>query len=244
MTRINRIFVGIAICGATFAMLLSPTVASAKTNDGTSCGKDLTCVKTVGDGLINNRIKDLNAFVSRVQSHQFLTDAQKQQLVSDAQTNISGLTTLKGTLDGETDITKARIDVHNIFQQFRIYAIVLPRDTDEVWTFHLTSVQTTMASKESDIQTAINNSKLTDKTQANNLLADYTAKLNDAAAQVTTVQGLFPQLTPANYDANPTGIDGVKKTIRGDLDTGHSDVKVAYADLLKIRDLIKDSKGQ
>src|SRR5579859_2261422 len=115
------------LCFLSFALV--PATALAATQSCTA--KDVKCVIQFGDQQIANRITALNklsATVTDDHNKLLIDDAHASDLQTDVQTNVTGLNTLKTTLDAETDAKAARQDVEKIYTQFRIYAVVLPRD--------------------------------------------------------------------------------------------------------------------
>src|SRR5579871_245832 len=124
-----------SILAAVFAVLalgaLIPATAFAASPTATKCAaNDTQCFITLGDQLISARQASLNTLSGKV------TDRLNQQLISsddanvlqaDITTNEQGLTALQNKLNGETSASAAKQDVQNIFFQFRIYAVVLPR---------------------------------------------------------------------------------------------------------------------
>ncbi|HET9111574.1 MAG TPA: hypothetical protein VFN78_12170, partial [Ktedonobacterales bacterium] len=97
---------------------------------------DTQCVITFGNARIAERqaaLSKLNSRVSEVYTDGRITSANNSALVGDISTNESGLTALKGQLDGASDAKTARADVKLIYTQFRIYAVALPRDYHELW---------------------------------------------------------------------------------------------------------------
>ncbi len=188
----------------------------------TNCGKDLKCVQLAGDALIAKRVLALQAFIGRINAHARLTADQKTLLINDAQTNITNLQNWRHQLDGETTVDAARSDVHGIFTQFRIYAVVLPRDEGHAYLDVLTTVQAKFVSNEDKINQAIQAAaaKGINVTQEQAQFSDLQAKVTDASTQLNSALALIPSLTPANYP-------GTTAT----LGQYHTDLKAARVDL-------------
>src|SRR5581483_11415418 len=156
------------------------------------------------------------------QNHKALTDAQRSTIINDANSNESGLKDLKTKLDGETDLKAAVADVKSIYTQFRIFAVVLPRDYGEIYLFHEQNVITRMTDAEPTIADLIQKDQDAghDVSKLNSLYQDYKNKLADATSNTNKAQGLIPSLTPANYP-------GTDQTLK----TYHADLKAARVDL-------------
>ena len=202
----------------------------------TACGKNVQCVQSIGDALIAKRIASLNAFIARINAHQRLTSDQKTALVGDAQTNITNLQAQQKLLDGETTIDAARTDVKNIFVNFRIYAVVLPRDEGEAYLDVLATIQSKFSSNESKISQAIQNAanKGINVTQEQQQFSDLQAKVTDAATQISNAQGLIPSLTPANYPGTTATLVQYRadhKAARVDLTAAAKDLKSIVTEL-------------
>ncbi len=202
----------------------------------TACGKDVKCVQSAGDALIVKRVASLQAFITRINAHQRLTADQKTALVGDAQTNITNLQNWQHKLDGETTIDAARSDVRGIFTQFRIYAVVLPRDEGEAYLDALATVQGKFASNEDKINQAIQAAaaKGINVTQEQGQFSDLQAKVTDANTQIGNARALIPSLTPANYPGTTATLVQYRagmKAARVDLTAAGQDLKNIIAEL-------------
>jgi hypothetical protein len=202
----------------------------------------VACVQQVGDAKIAERLAALDKLAGDAQNHKALTDQQRQTILSDVQTNKDGLSALKTKLDGETDINAARADVKTIYTQFRIFAVVIPRDRGEILLFHEQNVIARLTAGNQKITDAIQKAKDKgdDVTQLLALQADYNAKLADATTQANNAQGLVASLTPANYP----GTKDTLQTYRSDLKAAHDDIKDAAKDLHQIVQILKQDKGK
>lgn len=201
----------------------------------------VACVQQFGDARIAERLDALDKLAGVAQNHKGLTDQQRQTILSDVQTNKDGLNALKAKLDAETDIKAAVADVKNIYVQFRIFAVVIPRDAGEIWLFHEQNVIARMVAGNDKITDAIQKDKDAGKdvTHLLALQADYNAKLADATAKTNDAQSLIPSLVPANYP----GTDATLKTYRSDLKTAHDDIVDAAKDLHQIVQILKQDLG-
>lgn len=234
--------------GALALGLLLPLTASATASAAPStgtCAGNLQCVIQFGDSRITDRLSKLATLSGRVTS-QFqggrITSDQNNQLQSDISTNVSDLNTLKSKLDAETAITAARQDVRNIYVVYRIYAIVLPRDYRELASYVEAHVKDRLKNGETTIQNAINGAPANEQAQLNQLFSDYKTQVANAEAQIDAAQQLFPQLTPANFNANPSGVEATKANIRSDEMTAHTDLKQAISDLHQMRQILDSGK--
>src|SRR5689334_20976809 len=225
--------------GATLALLLSaaiPAIALAAPQD-TRCGTDISCVKKFGDDAIAKRQTSLDAATTKINgfvSKGALTSTQAGPLLDQINTNKSGLASLKTKLDGETDITAARTDVKNIFLQFRIYAVFLPRTRHVVELDLMTNVDAKMKAAEPKIEDAIAKAPADKKDDLNKLYADFKAQLKEAEAQIDAGQGQLPVLTPNTFNTDKATYDKAFDALKSDTKAAHDALKKARDDLHQI----------
>jgi hypothetical protein len=234
--------------GATLALLLTaaiPAIALAAPQD-TKCGTDIACVKKFGDDAIAKRQTSLDAATTKINgfvSKGALTSTQAGPLLDQINTNKSGLASLKTKLDGETDITAARTDVKNIYLQFRIYAVFLPRTRHVVALDIMTNVDGKLTAAEPKIEDAIAKAPADKKDQLNTLYSDFKAQLKEAEAQIDGAQGQLPVLTPNTYNTDRATYDKAFAALHADTKAVHDALKKARDDLHQIAIILKGSKA-
>jgi hypothetical protein len=235
---------------ATFAILsllalgiLVPTTAFAAANSINKCAlTDTQCIINAGDQLIASRqtaLTTLSGKVAARENQNMITSDQTNVLQSDISTNRSGLATLKSKLDAETNAKAARQDVANIFFQFRIFAVVLPRDYRRLYFDIEVNIDGKLRNLGPDIQQAINKAPAGEQAQLNTLFNNYKNQLSTAESQFDLAQAAFPALTPANFNYNRS----TYQTTLGNLDTAehiiHNALKQASSDLHQIAQILK-----
>jgi hypothetical protein len=233
--------------GATLALLTAaiPAIALAAPQD-TRCGTDIACVKKFGDDAIAKRQTSLDAATTKINgfvSKSALTSTQAGPLLDQITTNKNGLASLKTKLDGETDITAARTDVKNIYLQFRIYAVFLPRTRHVVALDIMTNVDGKLTAAEPRIEDAIAKAPADKKDQLNTLYSDFKAQLKEAEAQIDAAQGQLPVLTPNTYNTDRATYDKAFAALHADTKAAHDALKKARDDLHQIAIILKGSKG-
>ena len=188
---------------------LVPLAGFANAPATTSCGAtDTQCVITFGNTAIAARqtaLSKLNGRVTEVNSDGRISSADNAALVGDIATNESGLTTLKGQLDSATDAKTARDDVKLIYTQFRIFAVVLPRDYHQLWLDMIIHTDTPARWLRDDHPGR-------DQRRARECAGPgeprsspiYKSQVSTAQAQTQAAQPIYAQLTPAAFDANAT----------------------------------------
>ncbi len=228
--------------GILAAGVITPLSGFTTTSASLCAATDTQCVITFGDARIAERqtaLSKLNSRVTAVYNDGRITSADNSALVSDISTNESGLTTLKGQLDSAPDAKTARADVKLIYTQFRIYAVVLPRDYHEVWLDMLIHTDARLNGAETIIQDAINGAPAGVQGQANTLFSDYKSQVSTAEAQTQAAQSLIGQLTVANYDASPSAYATTFGSYKTDIQTAGAATKQAISDLHQIVQLLK-----
>jgi len=234
--------------GATLALLLTaalPAIALAAPQD-TRCGTDIACVKKFGDDAVAKRQTSLDAATTRINgfvTKGALTGAQAGPLLDQITTNKNGLASLKTKLDGETDIAAARTDVKNIYLQFRIYAVFLPRTRHVVALDIMTNVDGKLKGLEPKIEDAIAKAPADKKDQLNTLYSDFKAQLKEAEAQIDAAQGQLPVLTPNTYNTDRATYDKAFAALHADTKAAHDALEKARDDLHQIAMILKGSKG-
>lgn len=245
---------GLGAAMAVALLLPGTTTLAAPQDDPCPQPVTLQCAISFGNTQIDKRTTDLNTLTGKIQTQLkdgHITSNQAGPLTSDVSTNESGLGALKTKLDGDTTLQDARTDIRSIYTNFRIYIVVLPRDYNEMWLDILTNVQAKMTGAESQVQNAINAvSTLNDKDNDGDLatinaaFSDYQAQLSAAESQINTANGLLPQFTPQNFNADPSGYKGNWDAFRAAIKSAHGDVLAAAADLHKIAKVTKDLAGE
>jgi hypothetical protein len=224
-----------------------PTTASAAA-PAAPAACDVQCAIAFGNQRIDDRqaaLTKLNDHISAQLSKGHITSDQANALLSDVSTNQSGLTSLKSKLDAETDVAAAKQDVHNIYWQFRIFAVVLPRDYGELALDVMANLNAKMTGGESKIQQAIDNAPDSKKAELNSLFSDYKAQLGTASNEIGAAEAQVPQLTPDNFNNHRAAYLSTLNTYKNDRHAARAALKKAAQDLHQIAKLLgnKGSSG-
>ncbi|HKW23989.1 MAG TPA: hypothetical protein VJO13_21620 [Ktedonobacterales bacterium] len=231
----------IAFGGAGAATALA---APAHSTLPTCVRTDVKCVIAFGDQRIDERtaaLTKLNDRASEQVAAGHITSSQASAIQADVTSNQSGLTALKGKLDAETDATAARQDVKNIYTQFRIFAVVLPRDYHEIVLDIMTNVQAKLVGLEPKLQQAIASAPADEQAQLNSLYSDFTAKLDAASTQITNANGMVSYFTPSNFDNNLATYRTNWLNFRSAVLAGRADLRQAASDLHQMAKILKPS---
>lgn len=232
------------------ALLVSLAAQASPANAATSAIIDncdptklsqLQFVQCVGNAEIARRVTVLNALttkvnalIQKIQSSSTVDQtiiADLQGIVSDANANlnggttfgvqVAGLTALKTQLDAETTVAAARTDVHNIYAQYRIYLLVLPRDYTQTWLFNLMWAYEIENNLVPVLQKLESNPPTTPQQTE---IAKLQALLADANTQIQAATPLFGSATLTLTNFNEANADATLHQIRGFLAKAHKDV--------------------
>jgi hypothetical protein len=222
--------------------LIPATAFAASTQQQVKCGaSDTRCVITAGDTLIANRLKSLDTLNSKIAtdlSEHKITSDQASTLQADVSTNQTGLNTLKSKLDAETVTKNARQDVASIFTQFRIYAVVLPRDYRHLEMDIEINAQNIMQGVAPTIKSAISSAPADKQTRLNTLYSDYEKQVAAAQSQIAIAQNDFPALTPANFNQNRTSFESTRQALDNALKQARVDLHQAAKDLKQMANVL------
>ncbi len=241
--HIPRHFVTATILSILAFGILVPSTTFAATSSMHPCTPtDTQCFITAGDQFITLRQTALTTLSSKItarQNEHLITSDQANVLQSDVSTNQSGLAALKSKLDAETNPQAARQDVVNIFFQFRIFAVVLPRDYRRLYLDIAVNIDFKLRGLGPRVQQAINNAPAGEQAQLNTLFNDYKTQLSTAESQFDAAQADFPALTPANFNYNRSTYLSTLSKLDTAEHTIHTALKQAGSDLHQIAQILK-----
>lgn len=224
------------------AAALIPATAFAASNQQTKCAaNDVKCVITAGDTLITNRLTALNTLKGKIStdlSNHKITSDQASSLQSDISTNQTGLNTVKTKLDAETVAKNARQDVLSVFTQFRIYAVVLPRDYRHLEMDVEINAKNVMQGVAPTIQTALGSAPADKQAQLKSLFSDYQKQVAAAQSQIDIAQNDFPAMTPENFNQNRASYESTRQALDNALKAARGDLHQAAKDLRQMANIL------
>jgi hypothetical protein len=171
----------------------------------------LNRAKAYAAALILERLNTLQFAIKKVQGDNFL-GSDGATLVSDMQADITGLQTLGTTIAGETTVGEVDASIALIFNEFRVYHLMLPVAGDVVIVDNAVNVKLpALASSISLLQGAENSSN-------EGVLAPLIANMQSQSGIITgATGGLSAELlsyTPAEWNANHNLLGGASAEIR------------------------------
>lgn len=179
--------------------------------------KNLAKLKARGIQLIKERINTLNANAVQIEKSKGLSIEQKATFNTVITTKVSELNTLSAKISASTDASSTKVLVTSIFNDFRIYAIVIPQIRLEKRIYELQNHATKLNETFVKVQTNIDSQKAKGKDvtvwqkgldDAKTLVASDTQKLPILLTQIQA-------LTPSSYGTtSKTTIESVNKSIK------------------------------
>jgi hypothetical protein len=194
--------------------------------------------RAVGDCEIDRRLDTISKLRTVLADAKALTGAHRTALTAILDRSQSGLTGLRSKIDADPDLPTVRADVHAIFADYRIYALVvrqvhLVRGDDGV-----AAAAARLTEAAGKIQTAIETAQQNgqDVTVASGHLAGMQSAIAAALDQVAGDAGQILPLTPAQWNAGTAKpvLDAARSslvTARTDLATALTEAKAAVAAL-------------
>ena len=209
------------------AMIFASTAGAVSTS--TDQQTKLATMIAKGDQEIARRLTSLGKLTNLINSATRLTSTDKATLTSEVSSTVSGLDAIKMKLDAETTVDGAHTDVQSIFDEYRVYALVLPKVHLIKTADDLAVVQAKLSDAASKLQQrlATLKSEGKDVTGLETTLADMNAKL--AAAQtVASLQATIINLQPSDYNSDHNVLSGYNaqfKAARANLVSARQDAE-------------------
>lgn len=217
------------------ALPVSAQTVSVSTSVKASVSADqtakLTDVITKSDKAVSARLSALADLNTKVQAMKNVSATEKANISTEVQTNVTGLTALKATVDSDTVLTKARTDADSAFTSFRIYALVIPQGYIEVSADRINTIASLISALSAKLQTRISAEQAAgvNVTALQATLADIGAQTTSATAQASIAQSGVANLAPDQGNAT------VAASNKAALVSARADTKTATKDLVAAR---------
>jgi hypothetical protein len=205
-------------------------------------GATVATARAFGDCEINRRFTSLDALAGRITASKVLTSSDAAALQGEVGTTKAGLTSLKATIDAETDLTALKADIAKIAADYRVYLLVTPQVNLISAADGVVAAQARFA----DVNTKLAARIAADKTAGKDTTAAQTAldAMNAAVANAVGLAGPLPAkllpLTPAQYNSGTAG--PIITSARTALGQARDQLKAAIADAKTCRDDLKALK--
>ena len=214
-------------------------VCAAQATAARVTGASVDALRAFGDCEINRRLTTLSALATRVSGSKVLTTGDASALSSEISSTVSGLNSLKATIDAETSATALRADIAKIATQFRVYVLVVPQvnlvnaaDGVLASQARFADVNTRLSARIAKAQAAGK-----DVSAAQTSLDAMNAKVSAAVALATGLSAKLLPLTPADYNGGTAA--PILNSARSSLGTARNDLKQAVASAQACRVALK-----
>lgn len=212
---IVSLFIFVSSQSIVSAQTVTPTNAM-KIKTGDSEQNRLMKAKEKGNRELTRRINALNQAIASINNAKKLTQDQKTSLVSQVQTEIHTLTALQQKINADTDLQTLKTDVQSIVKEYRIFALLLPKNQIIVKADKLLNI----ADSEGALVTKLQ-SRITDLQAKGQNVADLQAMLTelqknlaDAKAQAQHAIDTVMPLTSEGYPGNKTSLMSARAMLK------------------------------
>jgi hypothetical protein len=202
-------------------------------------GATVETIRAFGDCEINRRFTTLTDLSAKITASKVMTSSDAAALQSEIGSTRSGLTSLKTTIDAETDVTALKADVVKIASDYRVFLLVMPQvnlvngaDAVLFAQTKFAAVNTTLTAR---IAAATAHGKNT--TAAQTQLDAMNTAVTQAAGLASPLPAALLPLTPAQYNGGTAG--PVLTNARTVLGQARDLLKSATADAKACRDALK-----
>ena len=221
---------------------VSSTLTTSASTPTDSTHQKLDDLRTRCLAAIGVRLPALSGAESDVNGNQHVTDEHQSALDTDIDGTTARLDTLAGEIKVDTDLATLHDHCRSIFEDNRVFALVLPRarlvvgaDTADDAGAKLSDI----AGKLGDV-IAREEAAGRDMHQAHADLDAMKAQVATAVAAADSVPGALLGLTPADWNANHDVVQPARNSLR----VARTDLKVARDLAVKIRgELVTPAQG-
>lgn len=214
---------------------LSTSVSANVAGVSANASVNTTHLQTIiskGDQEIARRLATLNSLAGKIASATKLSASDKATLSAEVSATISGLTSLKAQLDASTTVTAAIASGQDIFTQYRVYALVVPKVNLVKVADDQQTVEAKLTAVAQKLQTRLTAEQQAGKnvTALEAVLSDMNAKISAAQSISANIESVVINLQPADYNTNHAVLTGYNVQLK----TAHADNAAAYADAKNI----------
>jgi hypothetical protein len=234
-----------ALTALAVGVLVPVTALAAPAQTRAGCAGNVQCIIQFGDARIAERQAALTKAAGTISgelSKGHITQDQANALLAYTGEGQTDMTQIKAKLDADTDATTARADVKAIFENYRIFAVLLPKAHFGLWADIATNVKDKLRDLQPKIQDAISKAPASEQQQLNSLFSDFQAQLSEAESQLDAAQGQYATLTIQTYNTDPTTYKTAFEDCRNDLKAAHTAIKQSASDLHQIVQILKGNK--
>jgi hypothetical protein len=211
----------------------NPTNPSSPTSPTNPAGRDLETLRAKCLAAIDVRLPALAAARADAVGNQHLTDDHRAALTANIDETTARLHTLADGIKADTDLATLRDHCRSIFEDNRVFALVLPRTRLVVGADTAADAGAKLHDVAGKLADAIAKEEAAgrDMGQAKADLDAMKAQIASAVAAAGTVPGSVLGLSPADWNANHDVLQPARQSLR----VARTDLKVARDLAVKIR---------
>ena len=239
-TRLAAAAVGVSLviaapatawAGPRRAVSTAPTTSSDSPSDSTR--RDIEDVRARCLAAIDVRLPALSAAEAAVAANRHVTDDHEAALTSNIDETTARLRTLADAIKADGDLAALRDHCRSIFEDNRVFALVLPRTRLVVGADTATDAGAKLRDVAGKLADAIDRAEANghDVSQAKIDLNALRAAIASGVGAAGTVPGAVLGLTPANWNANHEVLTPARQSLRA----ARADLKVARDLAHKVR---------
>ena len=240
----SLVFVGAGIATAAPATGAGPAGRGVCATEAAArkAGATVDTLRAFGDCEINRRFATLTDLSSKISASKVITSSDASALQAEISSTRSGLTSLKATIDADTDLKTLRADVEKIATDYRVYLLVVPQVNLVNASDAALAAQTRFATVNTNLAARIAAARAAgkDTTTAQADLDAMNAAVTAAANLASPLPAQLLPLTPAQYNGGTAG--PILANARTALVQARNDLKSGVADAKACRVALKALK--
>ncbi len=220
-TRLAAAALGTGLVLATPATALAgPRTRIAERTPGTETTertpRDLEAVRARCLEAVRARLAALDSASGRLAASEAVTDEHQAALEAILSATGDSLTALAADITADTDAEGLKAHCRSIFEDHRVFALVLPRTRLVVGSDAAVAGAGKLVEMAGRIEEAIDEAEAggTDVTEARAMLEAMRAAIASGQASATGVPGLVMDLTPADWNANHEVLTPARQALR------------------------------
>lgn len=235
MNRFTRLATA-AVAASAFATAAAlPAQAGTSTSGSTASGPGLKAAQALTTARIDGRLETLHALGLDVSNAKDLASADRSSLSGLINSDVSGLTSLRGKVAGETTVAAVRADAQAMVDDYRVYLLVVPKvhltnvfDIESAVVPALQKVHDKLAAR---VASAPGGGTAAEKSELADMQARIQAAQQAITGQVTTLLGIQPSPNADAIHAALKPLVEAAEAARKDLAQARADAKEVAAAL-------------
>jgi hypothetical protein len=233
-TRLAAASLAASALAATAALPAQAQTARTAATSGTGTA-GLKAEQTLTTARIDGRLETLHALSMVVNNAKHLGSADRSTLSSLISSDISGLTSLRAKVAGETTVTAVRADATAMVDDYRVYMLVVPKvhltnvfDIESAATAAMQKVHDKLAAR---VAAAPGGGTAAEKSQLADMQTQIQAAQQADAGRVATLLGIQPSPNADALHSALSPLVDAAKDARKDLAKARDDAKEIRAAL-------------